>query len=110
MSDEMKMFVGELPPKTTRKRTFSFERLNLLVMPLIKFKEGEKDLASFTTVVKEWLQFLQGLKNISINTQFESMLNLYLLLSEATVLKSVIFVSMVTFLQKHGQLEQVMIK
>ena len=37
------------------------------------------------------------------------MLNLYLVLGEDTVLKSMVFQRMVTFLQAHNQLESVMI-
>lgn len=44
-----------------------------------------------------------------MNTQFESMLNIYLVLGTENSLKSIVFMKMVDFLVKHKQLESVMI-
>ena len=38
------------------------------------------------------------------------MLNLYLILGNSSILKSIVFLDMAYFLQKHKQLEQVMIR
>jgi len=55
------------------------------------------------------LQFVKSQKEQNLNTIFESQLNLYLVLSEDSVMKAKVFVFMTKFLQENGQLESVMI-
>lgn len=55
------------------------------------------------------MQFVKSQKEQNLNTIFESQLNLYLVLSEDSVMKAKVFVFMTKFLQENGQLESVMI-
>ena len=70
----------------------------------------KQDLAKITKTLQVWLQFITSQKEQNLNTLFESQLNLYLVLSESTVMKSIVFQHMTKFLQDNGQLKEVMIE
>ena len=108
-------YLQQLKPKGTKKKPLSFERLNIMVMAIFKYfeslveaKKGDKD--RMKTCLAAWLNTIQMQSSISVNSQFESMLNIYLVLSVATSMKADAFLVMARFLVKHNQLAQVMIK
>lgn len=79
-------------------------------MPCFKFFETEdKEGKKSKDALEKWFKLVKAHPIINLNTMFETMLNLYLVLSSETSLKSQVFISMMLFLSEHGQLEQVMI-
>lgn len=74
-SKDMEKYMHVLQPKATKKKPLSFERLNMVVMPLIQYLESEKtknELAKTVQSVNTWLDFVQAHPNLNLNTQFES--------------------------------------
>lgn len=80
----------------------------MIIMPIFKYFEQEKVFkAESSKIVKTlelWLKFVQSQKEQNINTLFETQLNLFLVLSEDTVMKSIVFQHLTKFLLSHGQL------
>lgn len=88
-------YMASLKPKPTKKKPLSFDRLSLIVIPIFKYFEEEKvfksDNAKILKTLDLWLNFVKGSKEQSVNTVFETQLNLFLVLSENTVMKSIVF-------------------
>ena len=105
--------MSSLKPKPTKKKPLSFDRLSMIIIPIFKYFEDEKvfksDNANIIKTLDLWLTFVQNQKEQSINTLFETQLNLFLVLSDSTVMKSIVFQTLTKFLVKHGQLQSVMI-
>ena len=92
-----------LRAKATKKQPLSFERLCIIVMPVFKLLEQKKqDINKATSSLKNWLKFIESQQHLSLNTVFESMLNLYLVLDINTVMKALSFVQMTQFLLSVG--------
>jgi len=74
MGDEMKGWMAQLLPKATKKKPLSFERLNMIVMPLIQFLETHKpkELAATASLVEKWLDLVVEHQGLNLNTQFET--------------------------------------
>jgi len=110
-SKDLAKYVSLLKPKPTKKKPFSFDRFNIIVMPVFKFMESniKKDAPKIKESLFKWLSFIKSQKEQNLNTLFETLLNLFLVLSEDTVMKSTVFIHMTCFLQEKGQLESVMI-
>jgi len=108
---DLKTYIGGLKPKATKKKPLSFDRLNIIMMSVFKFLEEKikKEPKQVLESLDAWLQFVKSQKEQNLNTIFESQLNLYLVLSEDSVMKAKVFVFMTKFLQENGQLESVMI-
>lgn len=95
----------------------SFERLNMVVMTILKFLESEiegsknqTDQKPYVECLSGWIKTITEHGNLNVNSQFEALLNVYLVLGTQTMMKSTVFIAMVDFLCKHNQLEAVMIK
>jgi len=74
-----------------------------MVMPIFKYFESEKakELKKVEETLKLYIDLVLNHTNINVNAQFETMLNLYLVLGTETVLKSTMFINMVNFLLKN---------
>lgn len=103
VSKELSTYIQGLKPKGTKKKPLSFERLNLMVMPIFKYFESEKakEITNMAESLDKYVDLVLNHTNINTNTQFETMLNLYLVLGTETVLKSTMFINMVNFLVKN---------
>ena len=116
---DLDTYVQAVKPKPTKKKPMSFERLNMVVMTIMKYFEQELEVSknqndhkaeNIIECLDNWVKTIRNHQNLNVNSKFESLLNIYLILSTTTNLKSVIFVAMVNFLNEHNQLEAVMIK
>jgi len=74
-----------------------------MVMPIFKYFESEKakELKKVEETLALYIDLVLNHTNINVNAQFETMLNLYLVLGTETVLKSTMFITMVNFLLKN---------
>lgn len=74
-----------------------------MVMPIFKYFESEKakEITTMAESMDKYVDLVLNHTNINTNTQFETMLNLYLVLGTETVLKSTMFINMVNFLVKN---------
>jgi hypothetical protein len=75
MGKEMKLYMDDLLPKATKKKPLSFERLNMIVMPLIQFLESNKiktEQARVKEVAGKWLDMIESHEGLNLNTQFET--------------------------------------
>jgi len=106
---EMNPYIQVVKVKPTKKKPLSFERLNMVIMTIIQYFESEieasknqSDQKTQTDALQKWIKTITGHQNLSVNTQFESMLNIYLVLNTLTTLKTTIFLAMVNFLTKHN--------
>jgi len=74
-----------------------------MVMPIFKYFESEKakELKKVEETLALYIDLVLNHTNINVNAQFETMLNLYLVLGTETVLKSTMFINMVKFLLKN---------
>jgi len=113
---DLNQYMQTLKPKGTKKKPLSFERLNILVLPIFKYIEFDKIKNQKTNksenyeYLHNYVGFVKSHTNINKNTMFETMLNLYLVLGNETAMKSEVFSLMVEFLIENGQLQQVMIQ
>lgn len=60
--------------------------------------------------ISTWVKLVENHPEINLNQKFEAILNLFLVLNEKTVLKSIFFLELVRFLQAAKQLKEVMIQ
>lgn len=93
---DLKNYFSSLKPKPTKKKPFSFDRFNMIVMPIFKFFEEDfkKDTEKNLQTLDLWLSFIKSQKSQNLNTLFETQLNLYLVLSTETVMKAKVFIHM----------------
>ena len=91
-SKDLSKYMASLKPKPTKKKPLSFDRLAMIVIPIFKFfeKNYKNDGAKILKTLEQWLNFVKSQEQ-NLNTVFESQLNLYLVLSEETVMKSIVF-------------------
>ena len=59
-----------LKPKGTKKKPLSFERLNLMVMPIFKYFESEKakELKKVEETLNLYIEMVLNHPNINVNT------------------------------------------
>lgn len=108
---DLAAYMTALKPKPTKRKPLSFDRLAILVIPIFKYFEGvyKTEGPKVLKTLEVWLSFIQSQSEQNLNTLFESQLNLYLVLSEETAMKSVVFQHLIKFLVANGQLQSVMI-
>jgi hypothetical protein len=71
----MESHINSLQPKATKKKPLSFERLSMIVMPLIQYLETERpksELPKTKEIVGKWLDLVEGHQGLNLNTQFET--------------------------------------
>jgi hypothetical protein len=73
-SKELSTYIQSLKPKGTKKKPLSFERLNLMVMPIFKYFESEfgKDITKVEETLALYIDLVLNHTNINVNTQFET--------------------------------------
>ena len=74
MSPDLSPYIQSLLPKATKKKPLSFERLNMIVMPLFKYLEQEKTKTEYQKTkdtLNQWLQVVTSHQGLNLNTQFE---------------------------------------
>ena len=73
-SKELNPYIQSLKPKANKKKPLSFERLNLMVMPIFKYFETEKaqETSKVTNSLNTYTELVLNHTNININTQFET--------------------------------------
>jgi len=89
----------------------------MMIMTIFKYFESEIQASKGKTGNSEiiaslakWLSAVENHKNLNVNAKFDALLNIYLVLGNETNMKCEVFKTMVNFLNKHEQLEQVMVK
>lgn len=114
---ELDPYIQAVKWKASKKKPMLFERLNMVIMTVLKYFESEieglknpSDQKPFIDSLSSWIRTIKEHQNLNVNSQFEAMLNIYLVLGTQTTMKSTVFIAMVEFLRKHNQLEAVMIK
>lgn len=115
---ELDKYIQEVKPKATKKKPMSIERLNMVIMTILKCFESEiegaknqqEKASDALNCLSNWIKTIKEHQNLNVNSQFEALLNIYLVLGTQTAMKSTVFMAMVDFLSKHNQLEAVMIK
>lgn len=99
---DLSSYMSSLKPKPTKKKPLSFDRLSMIVIPIFKYFEDEKifknDNTNIIKTLDLWLSFVQNQKEQNTNTLFETQLNLFLVLSDSTVMKSIVFQTLTKFL------------
>jgi hypothetical protein len=73
-SKDLSAYIQGLKPKGTKKKPLSFERLNLMVMPIFKYFESDKakEIKKIEETLKIYLDLVLNHTNINTNTQFET--------------------------------------
>ena len=73
-SKDLSTYIQGLKPKGTKKKPLSFERLNLMVMPIFKYFESQKskEVKKVEETLKTYLDLVLNHTNINTNTQFET--------------------------------------
>ena len=74
ISKDLEPYIQTLKPKATKKKPLSFERLNLMVLPIFKYFETEKasESAKNKKCLELWVSYITAHKNINLNTMFET--------------------------------------
>ena len=101
---DVKTHIYELRKTATKKKPFSFERLCLMILPLVKYFEvtckTEAELGRAFDSICKWIALVEADTNetINLNAKFEAILNIFLILDGSTVLKAHMFLQLVGFL------------
>jgi hypothetical protein len=68
-SKELSSYIQSLKPKGTKKKPLSFERLNLMVMPIFKYFESEKasELSKVEETLAVYIDLVLNHTNINVN-------------------------------------------
>jgi len=74
---ELKPFIATLKQKATKKKSFSFERLSFVMLPLFKFIEDKKmgaagEMVKIYKALDQWFGFVHSHPSINLSTQFET--------------------------------------
>lgn len=74
VSKDLEEYIQTLKPKGTKKKPLSFERLNMMILPIFKYFESEKksDMNKNKKSLEAWISMVQSHKNINLNTMFET--------------------------------------
>lgn len=74
VSKDLEPYLQTLKPKATKKKPLSFERLNMLILPIFKYFETEKrsEAAKNIKSLDSWVEYVMAHKNINLNTMFEA--------------------------------------
>jgi hypothetical protein len=74
VSKDLEAYIQTLKPKATKKKPLSFERLNMMVLPIFKYFENEKstETAKNKKSLDLWVSYIISHKNINLNTMFEA--------------------------------------
>tara|TARA_B110000285_G_scaffold228461_1_gene291474 strand:+ start:1091 stop:1360 length:270 start_codon:yes stop_codon:yes gene_type:complete len=69
-SKDLSTYIQSLKPKGTKKKPLSFERLNLMVMPIFKYFESEKakEIKKVEETLSIYLDLVLNHTNINTNT------------------------------------------
>ena len=61
-SKDLSKYLSSLKPKPTKKKPFSFDRFNIIVMPVFKYLEGniKKDAPKINASLDLWLNFIKN--------------------------------------------------
>merc|ERR1719313_1255864 len=103
--------INSLKNKATKKKPFTFDRFSFAIIPVFKYLEhlkfqGNKgETERILQAIEEWCSIVANQPNITMNSRFEAILNIYHVFGNGTSLKSVLFMRMVTFLREQNQLK-----
>jgi hypothetical protein len=75
-SKDLQKYMSSLKPKATKKKPLSFDRLSVIIIPIFKFFEQEKEFKSesqkIIKTLELWLSFVKDCKEQTKNTIFET--------------------------------------
>lgn len=84
---ELDPYIQAVKPKPTKKKPMSFERLNMVIMTILKYFESEMDgqknqadQKAMLDSLSKWIKTITEHQNLGANWQFEALLNIYLVL------------------------------
>ena len=68
-SKQLSSYIQSLKPKGTKKKPLSFERLNLMVMPIFKYLESDfsSELAKVSSTLDLYIDLVLNHTNINVN-------------------------------------------
>ena len=69
-SKDLSTYIQGLKPKGTKKKPLSFERLNLMVMPIFKYFESQnaKEITKVEATLTTYIDLVLNHTNINTNT------------------------------------------